>query len=93
MLRPLGIVVRLTLGSHASVPFGLGFISAPCSFPTPLPCLSDLFTDPGVLEILSFPSRLFLRKGLVLPCLGQTHSLMTIAESMPPRCGVPIAAL
>jgi hypothetical protein len=29
MVRSLGIIVRLTLRVNASVPFGLGFISAP----------------------------------------------------------------
>jgi hypothetical protein len=93
MVRSLGIIVRPTLRRNASVPFGLGFISAPWSFPTPLPCLSDLFTDPGVLKIASFPSRLFFRKGFVLPCLGIAHSLIAIAEPMPAPCGVTVAAL
>src|SRR5213076_3633445 len=46
MVRSLGIIVRLTLRGNASVPLGLGVISAPRSFLAPVLCLSDLFTDP-----------------------------------------------
>src|SRR5437764_12464855 len=93
MGRYLGIIVRLTLHSNASVPFRLGFISAPRSFPTPVLCFSDRFTDPGVLRIASFPSRLLLRKGFMLPCLGITHSLIAMAEPTPAPYGVPVPAL
>jgi hypothetical protein len=55
--------------------------------------LSDLFTDPGVLWIASFPSRLFFRKGFVLPCVGVTHNLIVVAELVPAFSGVSVAAL
>jgi hypothetical protein len=55
--------------------------------------LSDLFTDPGVRRIASFPSRLFFRKGFVLPRLGVAHSLIGIAELEPALSGVLEPAL
>jgi hypothetical protein len=93
MVRSLSIIVRLTLRVNASVPFSLGFISAQRSLTTPLLRSSDLFADPGVLRIASFPSRLFFRKVFVLPCLGVTHSLNDMAEPTPAPRGMPVAAL
>jgi hypothetical protein len=81
MVRSLGVIVRLTLRSNASVPFRLGFISALRSFLALALGLSDLLTDPGVLSITSFPSRLFLRKGFVLPHIGVPYSHTGIAAS------------
>ena len=90
MLGSLGVVVRLTPRGGTSVPVRLGVIGAPRSF-RPL-CYSDLFADPGILKIASFPSRLFFREGFVLPGLGVAHSPIAMPEPLPAPSGVPVAA-
>jgi hypothetical protein len=87
----LGYIVRLRLSSNASIPCGLGFISPQRSLLTPVPCLSDLIANPGVLRIASFPSRLLFGKGFVLPCLGITDRLIAVAEPVPALAGVSVA--
>ena len=84
MESSLGIITRLSLCGNASVPSGLDSISAYRSFLTRLLCLPDVFTDPGVLRIPSFPSRLFFRKGFVLPYFGAAQRIADVAEPVPP---------
>jgi hypothetical protein len=55
--------------------------------------VADLFADPGVRWIASFPSRLFFREGFVLPHVGLAHTFIAMAELVPARCGVPDAGL
>ena len=93
MVCPLGINVRLSLWSNASVPFGFGFISAQRSFLTPILGLSDLFADPGVRWIASLPSRLFFLEGFVLPCIGVAHSFPGMAKPEPAMSGVSAAGV
>lgn len=89
----LGIIVGLSLGANASVPVGLGLISAPGSLLTPVSRLSDLFTDLGVFRIVSFPARLFFGEGFVLPGVGVAHGLVGMAELVQARSGASVATL
>jgi hypothetical protein len=88
----LGYIVRLRLSSNASIPCGLGFISPQRSLLTPVPCLSDLIANPGVLRIASFPSRLFFGKGLVLPRMSAADSFIAMTEPAPANSGASAAA-